>query len=254
MVPELAGARAAALGMGVVTSGDVWAVQNNIGALAVMETPEIAFSCNTRLNLQELNTFGLVAGYPLRQGIVAADASRYGTGAYHLSTVGLGYSHKISYMSVGLKLSYLQQVIEGFFSRGTLVLEAGGKAELLPDLHFGAHAYNLTQSSMGRDNREAVPVLLKAGLEYLPDEKISLYLQTSKNTDYPARLSTGLEYTISDALQLRTGLMTKPVTASFGLGFRHQDFRFDYAFRHYSTIGAAHHFTIGVALPAKEKL
>ena len=251
-VPELNGARAAGLGMAAVTLTDVWAIQNNIGALGSTESPTVAFAYNTRLNLKELTTFGALAAYPIKEGTAAASFTRYGTGAFSLTSAGLGYNHAVSFMSVGVKLSYLQQSIEGYLSQGTIVLEAGGKAELLPKLHFGAHAYNLTQSSIPKNNSLDVPVILKAGLEYLPGEKVSLLLQTSKELDYPARFSTGLEYKVLEALHLRTGIQTKPVVASFGLGFRLQNLQFDYGFRHHNTIGAAHHLTLNLALNSGE--
>ena len=253
LVPQLAGARAAALGMGAVTSSDIWAIQNNIGALGSTENPSIAFAFNTRLNLKELTTYGALVAYPIQKGSAAASFTRYGTGAYSLTTAGFGYSHSIDYISVGIKVSYLQQAIEGYISQGTLVLEAGGKAELLPKLHFGAHAFNLTQSAISKNNNEYVPVILKAGLEYLPGEKVLLLVQTFKEVDYPARFSTGLEYKIIDNLHIRTGIQTKPAVASFGLGFRSHGFQFDYGFRHHNTIGAAHHLTINVALKSGGK-
>lgn len=244
LVPELAGARAAATGMASVTVGDVWAIQNNIGALATLEKPTVAFSFNTRLRLQELTTFGALAGIPLKSGVASASFTRFGTGAYHVQTASIGYSHKISYVSVGVKVGYLQQSVETYGSHRTLVLEAGGKAELFPKLHFAAHAYNLTQSSFKTNPEELLPVLLKAGLAYLASDHIQLYIQTSKHLDYAARFSGGLEYQITPSLSLRTGILTAPVVASFGLGFCPGSFRFDYAFRHHVTIGAAHHLSI----------
>lgn len=245
LVPELNGAKAAATGMASVTVTDVWAVQNNIGALAGLELSSIAFSYNTRLHLQELTTFGALVALPLQKGAVAVSFTRFGTGAYHTQTAGLGYSHKINYISLGVKVSYLQQSIEHYESRGKLVVEAGGKAELFPKVHFAAHAYNLTQSSFPTDNdKQLIPILLKAGLVYLPTETIQLFIQTLKDVEFPARLSAGLDYQIVETLSLRTGILTAPVVASFGLGFCPGKFSFDYAFRHHNTIGTAHHISI----------
>ena len=245
IIPEFNGARAAGIGTASATISDVWAIQNNIGALAGLEAPTAAFGYNTRLNLQELTTFGALVGIPLLEGVVAASFTGFGTGAYQIHTAGLGYSHKINFVSLGAKLNYLQQSIENYESLGTLVLEAGGKAELLPTLHFAAHAFNLTQSSFSaKDDPRRLPVLLKAGLAYLPAENIQLFIQTLKNIAYPARFSAGLDYQVVKALSLRTGIMTAPVVASFGLGFCPGKFSFDYALRHHSTIGVAHHISI----------
>lgn len=251
-IPELPGAAAAGLGNTSVTIGNAWAVQNNIGALAEVEETTLAFGYNTRFHLQELTTFGCMAALPLQNGVAAISFIRFGTGAYSLQEIGLGYSHQISYMSLGLKASYLQQGIEGVGSQGTFVLEAGGKARIIPKLHFAAHAYNLSQSSMSRHSEDYVPVLLKAGLAYLPDDDIQLLIQTLKDLDHPPRFSAGLEYGIIESLHLRTGFMTNPALASFGLGFSPGNFVFDYAFWHQNTIGASHHISISYSF-AQEK-
>lgn len=243
--PEFPGSAAAALGNASVTLGGIWAVQNNIGALAELEEPTVAFGYNTRFQLQELTTFGCIGAVPVKQGVFAASFSRFGSGAYTIQEIGFGYSHQVSYMSVGFKANYLQQSIEGVGSQGAFVLEAGGKAQLLPKLHFAAHAYNLSQSRMNRHSKEYIPLILKAGMAYLPLDNVRLLLQTLKDLDHPSRLSAGLEYGIVETVHLRTGLMTRPAEASFGLGFSPGNFRFDYAFRHQNTIGVAHHISIG---------
>lgn len=243
--PELPGSQAAALGNAAVTLENLWAAQNNIGALSLPEAPAVAFGYNTRFHLQELTTFGCIAAVPFKQGVFAASFSRFGTGAYSIQEIGLGYSHQVSYMSVGIKGNYLQQSIEGIGSQGAFVLEAGGKARLLPKLHFAAHVYNLSQSRINRHSKELIPLILKTGLAYLPVENVQLLVQTLKDLDHPSRFSAGLEFGIVETLHLRTGLMTRPAEVSFGLGFSPKNFCFDYAFRHLQTIGAAHHISIG---------
>lgn len=251
-MPDFPGAKAAGVGAANVTISNAWAVQNNIGALAFIEAPQLAFGFNTRLQLQELTTFGALAAYPLSNGAVGASFSRYGTGPYSIQDYGLGYSHKISYISLGIKVSYLQQSIEQVGSQGSAVLEAGGKAELLPGLHFAAYAYNLSQSRFTRRNEERIPTLLKAGLSYLPTNKLRLHVQTAKNIDYPARFSAGIEYALIPQLQLRSGIQTQPLDASFGLGIRLRRVLFDYAFSHQTDLGVQHHLSVGYLLQ-KEK-
>ena len=103
IVPDFYGAKAAGLGRASVTESDVWAIQNNIGALAGLEKPSMAFGYNTRFNLQELTTFGALLAYPIQSGAISASFTRFGTGAYHIQTAGMGYSHRISYVSLGVK-------------------------------------------------------------------------------------------------------------------------------------------------------
>lgn len=252
-MPDLGGAKAAGVGAATVTFSNAWAVQNNIGALAFIEAPQLAFGFNTRLHLQELTTFGALAVYPLQNGALGASFSRYGTGPYSIQAAGFGYSHKISYISLGIKLSYLQQSIEQFGSHSSFVLEAGGKAALLPQLFFAAHAYNLSLSRFSSRTEERIPTLLKAGLSYLPTDKLRLHVQSFKDIDFKSRFSAGLEYALIQQLQLRTGIQTRPLTSSFGLGIQLKSVLFDYAFRHQSFLGVQHHLSIGYLLHKKKE-
>ncbi len=251
--PNLTGAKAAGLANANVTLSDVWAIQNNIGALAFINEPQLAFGFHTRLQLPELNTFGALAAWPLQAAAAGFSFSRYGTGPYSIQSAGLGYSHKIAYLSLGIKVSYLQRSIEKLGSQGSLVLEAGGKAELWPKLHFAAHAYNLSQSRFSRQSEEHVPTLLKAGISYLPTEELQLHIQTFKDIDYPARFSAGIAYAVISQLQLRSGIQTGPIQASFGFGLKLRKVLFDYAFQHQNPLGTRHHLTIGYRLQKKTK-
>ncbi|WP_017732961.1 PorV/PorQ family protein [Nafulsella turpanensis] len=227
--PAISGARAAALGHASVGLSDIWAILNNIGSLADVEAPAVAFGYQTRFQLQELSTLGALIAWPLPTGVLGGSVSRFGTGIYSVHSAGIGYSHKINYISVGIKLNYLQQAIETVGSHGNFVAELGGKAMLLPKLHFAAHVYNISQSHVSRRSEERLPTLLTAGLSYLPSDKLQLYVQTRKNVEFPARFSAGLEYAIIPALTVRTGIRTRPVEGSFGLGFQIRRLHFNYA-------------------------
>lgn len=251
--PDFPGAKSAGLGHTNVSLSNVWSVQNNIGALGFVEEPQLAFGFHTRLHLQELNTFGALAVVPLPKGACGASISRYGTGPYSLQGAGVGYSHKISYISLGVKFSYLQRSIEHLGSQGAMVLEAGGKAELLPQLHFAAHGYNLSQSRFSTQNEERIPTLLKAGLTFLPTDKLQLFLQTFKDIEYPARFSAALAYLLVPELQLRTGLQTQPLNVSFGLGFELRRILFDYAFQQQPALGVQHFLSIGYKLKKRKQ-
>lgn len=251
--PDFPGAKSAGLGHANVSLSNVWSVQNNIGALAFVEEPQLALGFHTRLQLQELNTFGALAVWPLPKGALGAGLSRYGTGSYNVQAAGLGYSHKIGYISLGVKFSYLQRSIEQLGSQGAMVLEAGGKAELLPQLHFAAHGYNLSQSRFSLLSEERIPTLLKAGLTYLPTDKLQVYMQTFKDIEYPARFSAAIAYLLIPELQLRSGIQTKPLNASFGLGFELRRILFDYAFQHQPILGVQHFLSIGYKLQKGKK-
>ena len=138
-------------------------------------------------------------------------------------------------------------------SRGNFVLELGGMAELLPKLHFAAHVYNISQSHVSRKKEELLPTILTAGLAFLPSEKLQLFVQTPKHFEYPARFSAGLEYQLIPAVQLRSGTITRPVEANFGLGLPIRRFKFSYAFRHSTTISGAHHLSLGVLLSEQQQ-
>ena len=69
---------------------------------------------------------------PIRLGNLGFDLKRLGGGSYTEQSASLSYSNKFGLASLGLKMNYLQVLIEGLSKRSSLVFEFGGIAEITP--------------------------------------------------------------------------------------------------------------------------
>ncbi|AHM58309.1 hypothetical protein D770_00155 [Flammeovirgaceae bacterium 311] len=252
LVYQLPGARAAGMGGAAAPVTDVWALHYNIGALAGVQETTVAASYQSRLNMPELSTAGIVFCVPLPVGVAGAGVSRFGFGPYSLSEVSLGFAHQIRLVSIGLQAGIVQAATRGFGSRMVPLLSFGGTAELIPKLRFGGFIYNITQSQLSPETGEYIPTLLRAGLQWQPTVFVRLVAETEKDVDYPANFKAGLEYKLRNFLTLRTGFSTRPTSLHGGLGFLTGKLRIHYAMQHHRQLGLMHHTTFSLQLSKKE--
>jgi hypothetical protein len=246
------GARAVGMGNTAVTNRDAWALFNNLAGLSEMEDLEVHFGYQLRYGITEFNTYALTAVSPLSFGGVAGvSVYRFGDEFYSEQRIGLGYSHKISFTSVGVKLNYVQVAVDDQIgitqgARRAFTFEIGGLATLTDKLSFGMHAYNFNQGRLRSEYIEdRLPVILKAGLAYRPIKTLIINVETEKDIDYPASLKAGLEYEIVKKVFLRTGISTRPFDNHFGIGFFPKKFSFEYALSTNTRLGFSHHLTLG---------
>ena len=252
------GAVSGAMGGSSTAMADEWAVFNNIGALSANEdlVPNAMFSFENRFGLKEFNSYhlGLLAPFNFG-GVGGLTFSRFGDKFYNETQIGLGYSHQISFVSVGAKVNYFQVAVDDQIgitqgARGRLLVELGGKANLSKKWSVGIYGYNFTQSKLrvldGGEDR--IPVILKAGVGYQPYNKLFLSVETEKNLDYPATVRAGVNYQVHQYFFVRTGISTKPFNSSFGIGFQPKNFSLDYALSNSSVLGWTNQISVRYAL------
>lgn len=241
-----AGARAAGLGNASVTLPDLWALHNNVAGIAGLQQPQLGVYAENRFGIRAFTTVALQAVYPTKKyGSYGLSFSRFGDELYSRQSVGLGVAHKLGQFSLGAKAEVWQVSINGYGSRKAVTLSAGLQAEVIPDLYFGAYAYNLNQARLSDFEDEHLPTIMKAGLAYRPYKKLLLAIETEKSIDYDADFKAGLEYKLlQEKLALRTGFSTLTGKATFGAGFRARQLQADYAFGATTSLGQSHHLSI----------
>lgn len=243
---EALGARARGLGNAAVTLRETWAIFNNVAGLATLEDASLGFTYDNRFGVAEFQTFGIAGVLPVAWGVGGLSVSRFGDELYSETRIGLGFARELDKVSLGLKVNYLQVNLQDLGSAGAVVLEFGGLVQISPELHLGAHIYNLNQAQMTTDfdDAERIPTVLKAGLSFRPIETLRLNVETEKDIDYEASFKAGVEYEIIPKLSLRTGIQTKPFANHFGLGFRPRRLDIQYALSSHQVLGLSHHLSL----------
>lgn len=243
------GARAVAMSNASVTMRDHWALYNNIGGLAGVDQMIANFAYNLPYQVFPFQSFSVGFILPTSLGVAGLNLNRFGDELYSEQKIGLGFSHKIGQVSLGIKANYLQIYTQTIGSKNNLIFEFGGIADITQKLSFGAHVYNLNQGKLKAEyGNERLPVTMKAGLSYHPIEKIFINVETEKNINFAPTIKTGLEYQVVKYVALRTGISAKPFQNSFGIGFSPKAFSFDYAFSTHSQLGFSHHISLAYKL------
>ena len=242
------GARAAALSGAAVTLSEVWAISHNAAGIAELKHPTFGAYFENRFSISAFNTAAFAVAIPTKKQVTfGADAYRFGDDLFSNQRVGLAAAHKIGFVSLGLKASVLQTRIAELGSHRAFIVDFGGQAQLLKQLVFGGHVYNITQARLAEFADERIPTVLKAGLSYRPSERLMLNLETQKHMEYDADFRAGAEYVFQEVLALRVGFssLTRSVTGGAGVKFRR--FQADYALGNQTALGFSNHLSVTYA-------
>lgn len=240
------GARSAGMGYTSVAVADVWAMGNNTAGIANLSAPALGVYAENRFGERAFTTVALQAVYPTQKyGTYGLSLSRFGDALFSQQHAGLGVAHKLGQFSLGIKADVWQVSVQEYGSRKAVALAAGVQGEVMPDLYFGAFAYNLNQAKLASFEDERLPTTMKAGLSYRPTAKLLLAAETEKSIDHGADFKAGAEYALlQEKFVLRTGFSTLTGSLSFGAGFKARQLQVDYAFGSTTPIGNSHHVAV----------
>jgi hypothetical protein len=227
-----------------ITLQDPFALFNNVAGIAQSSSMAAFAGYDNRFGISELQT--LYAGfiYPRSFGTFGVSFQRFGDISFSEQSFGVGYGHYVGIINFGAKISYLQYSIEGFGNSGTVIGEIGATAQILPELSFGTHIYNLTLSEISSETGEKVPTIVRIGVLYQPIEKLLISTEVFKDIDLDANFKAGLEYEVIEMVKIRTGINTEPFSSFFGLGWENRQLGVDYSLRNDTDLGFGHHVSL----------
>ena len=232
------GPSGAGMGYTNATISDAWLMFNNVGGLGKDQSFRAGFLFENSFLLEGLNRMGLTLIFPFSWGNIGGSIYRFGDDLYNEQVLSLGYGNQLGIASLGIRLNYLQYYIETLGSKGTLILDFGGIAQISDKFYFGAYVVNISQGKI--DEAEPLPTILRAGVSYRPLEHIAVNIEAEKDIDYKPRIKWGFSYEFFEKLTVRTGLNTNPFASFFGLGFAASKISVDYAFSHHPPLGYSH--------------
>lgn len=240
------GARSYGMGRTSLTVGDAWAVFNNVAALSDVKGTEAFLGYSNRFVLSGLNTLQAGATFDaFFNGKMGIGVTRFGDDLYNEHRLALGYSHKISNVSIGIQANYLQTSIQGYGTRHNFALEMGGLAQLSENLTLGMHIFNINQAKVSDFEDERIPTIMRIGVSYKPTKRVTVNIETEKDTEFSASFKAGLEYELvnqnENKVFIRTGITTEQFLAHFGAGYYKGNFGLDYAFTTLPQVGYSHH-------------
>ncbi|WP_162053767.1 PorV/PorQ family protein [Pontibacter pamirensis] len=240
------GSRAAGMGQATVTLSDVWALSNNTAGMAGLKAPAVGVYAENRFNELAFTTIALQAVYPTQKyGTYGLSMSRFGDALFSQQHIGVGMAHQLGQFSLGAKADLWQVAVKEYGSQKAVALSVGVQGEVVPQLYFGAFAYNLNQARLASFEDERLPTVMKAGLSYRPTRRLLLAAETEKNVDHDADLKAGAEYALlREQFILRTGFSTLTRKATFGAGFKARQLQVDYALGSTTLLGLSHYLSV----------
>lgn len=237
------GARSAALAGASVTLSDLWSTQNNQAGLANRDTIEVGIYAERKFNLPQLGYNAFAGVLPIKGGTFGLSYSRLGYSKYNENKVGLAFAKKLGeHISAAVQIDYLSKYIgDGYGKNGAFAAEFGIQAKLAKGLTIGAHVFNPTRAKSADYNKEKIPTIIKAGLQYAFSEKVFWAIESEKDIDYKANFKTGIEYRVIPQFYLRGGISTQPTLSSFGFGLVLKNFNLDVAANYHQELGFTPH-------------
>lgn len=247
------GARPMSLGYASAALSDEWAGFNNIGAQAgSVQNANIGFSYQSLYSIRNFGKKAATAVLPYHRFCGSLNVFSFGDEYYNETRLGLGLSHKIKFVSLGIQLNYLQVVLEQAGTKGLFFLEAGGVAELLKGLKIGAVIHNFNPAISKSRQVLQFPSQMELALSYNPQDFILIVLEVDKNMLSGSVLRAGMEYVIQKKLFLRTGISMDPAVNYFGIGFKPGVFNIDYAISWQNYLGMNHQISLSLKLHRKK--
>ena len=239
------GARSLGLSNANITLSDAYSGFNNIGALADHQGTSVCFSSSMLYGIPDLLRIGLGFNGEIFNGIGSINLYRFGD--QHLSEhkIGVGYSHRVRFISLGVQLSYIQYLISGYGSAGSLSLEIGGLIELCPEFLLGGYLFHPFLPGQS-EQLDFLPTILKTGMSYRPSRNLMSNIEYKWNGNKEHSLIFGIEYLVRGKVALRTGINTESLQSTMGLGFRPGKFRLDYAIMIHPVLGISQEFSVNI--------
>lgn len=236
-VPPTGGARAAGMGYTGATFSDINALFTNQAGLADLKNTTATAFGEQRFLLSELGSYSFGIAMPTASGTLGLSLNHFGFEGYNEQRLGLAYSRRLfDNIAIGAQALVLNTQIPEYGNRAAVTFELGFLVTLLPELQLGIHTYSPIRVRVVE--KEYLPSVFKAGIQYRPSDQIRLLAEVEKDIDYPARAKFGMEYQVADPFRLRVGVATQPTTVNFGLGYQIMDnMRFDIASSYHEVLG-----------------
>lgn len=234
------GARSSALGGASATLADVWATNNNIGALGFIEQSAVGMYYENKFILPETGTFGLNAAYSHKKmGTFGLALSRFGYKLFNRNAIGLRYARSFgSYISAGIGINYHYIFIgNGYGNASAVSAEIGVLGRVNKNISIGFHLINPVRMNIGRIQTEKLPMLVRFGISYLWDEKVLTALEVDADPEQKPNVKFGLEYKPVSLFLIRAGFSSRPLGAAFGFGFSQKLFKVDVSASYHQQLG-----------------
>ena len=219
---------------------DLWSLRSNPAGIAGLEAPVAGLFHQRHFLSSELTDQAMVLALPVRNGTFGIGADRSGNSMYNETRTSIAYAMRFGEgFRAGVQLDHFMIALGDVYGRsGMLVAELGMQARISDPLWIGAHIYAPGEPMIGGPYKDRIPTILRAGIMYVPSDRLSMNAEVEKSIDHAECYRFGLEYHPGRTLFLRTGLSTAAMQMHFGFGLKIDRLQFDLAIATHAKLGA----------------
>lgn len=233
------GARATGLnGAFTSLSNNSLAVFYNPSGLGQIKYREVSVFYNPSvLGLKELSTAALTYAEPLKIGTLGLGIKSYGYDLYRETNVIFSYGNNFrNRIFYGINFNFYNLNIQNYNSASAFGSDIGAMVYISDFLKWGFAAKNFTGSLIGQSGQK-IAQSYRTGFTVQPKNDFSLTLEFEKDVRYSLSFKSGLEYSVNDFIDLRTGIGTQPTSFSAGFSINYDLFQIDFAISNYRDLG-----------------
>lgn len=215
------GGRSAGMaGAGVAIGAQPWTT-NNPAAIGEFASRALAVQTSQGYGIAELRQGGLTIVWPTKAASIALEGHTFGFDAFRTTTAGITAARRITDFGGGLvggvTVALHNLSIDGFGSTSAIGVNVGWILTPRPGLSVGGSIDNVLAGTWVPE--EELRQVLRVGLAYLTtDVSLALDIEKDQFTNASARL--GVEFSVMDAFQVRSGAATAPTCIALGAGVK----------------------------------
>ncbi|HOG19793.1 MAG TPA: hypothetical protein PKW37_05075 [Salinivirgaceae bacterium] len=240
------GARAAGLGQSVVSMPEAGYFQNQ-ALLTHFDSLYIEVYSSLSFAIKELGTHSLFAALPVLGGVSSIQYQYFGYTNYNENRMGLAYARKLTKnLSLGVQIGWLRTGMPApYGAYNNFIAEVGLSYRLSKRLIFGAHVFNPTQSKLVKDTDEIAHTAIRAGVAYYPIDALAYSFEIVQFLNQKISFRTGLDLSITQYLNVRTGYNHDNKTICFGVGANLKVLSINMALGYHNVLGYTPHISLG---------
>lgn len=246
-----AGARSLALSHASVSFSDVWSAFHNQAGLSGVNNLSTGFFYESKFQIDELSLVSGSLVLPIPSGNFGFSFFQFGKGNFKENKFGLAFAKQLTNnFSAGIQIDYLSQVFpENSRAKGFVTFEGGIIYAASEALILGAHVFNPLLGGIETLNgKHKVPAIYRLGGQYYFDKMVLAVFEVEKDTESPLLLKAGIEFQPVEKLALRFGVSGKPFRTTTGLGYTFGKITTDIGFSYHGNLGITPSVSLQFAL------
>ncbi len=239
---HLAGSRALALSNAVVSFSDTWSTFHNQAGLAELNYFSAGFYYESKFNIDELSLVSGSLVLPVSTGTFGISLSQFGKAMYKEQKAGLGFAKKLtSTLNAGIQLDYISQTFpENEHAYGFATFEGGIIWSPVKNLFLGSHVFNPVSGGIETPaGKQKTFAVYQIGGHYKFSEMALITAGVQKESNFPVKLKSGIEFLPVKNFALRFGVSGKPFSSTAGIGYTIGKLSADIGFSYYGNLGVS---------------